>query len=357
MKGENAYDFPFHYGQEAESYTFYRVPKILFTAEAFDHLSTDAKLLYGILLDRMQLSVKNRWIDADGKVFIYYPRQNIMDALTCGNKKAGQLLAELDDCHGIGLITRIHQGLGKPDKIYVHKCIVPDLKVRGKPGSDDGSDPDKLRDVGTTQPEVLKGHVQRCRNDTSGGVERTRQEVSKGSCNDTEGNKTEINDTEMSETDLIPSDGESFRGHPAARRAGNGEADGSNDGYAAAIEEYSLYREYFEEQCELKILQEKNPGYRDVLEEMISILTDTCTSTKPVIRIGGDDRPAQIVRSRFMKLDSGHIQYVLNCFAENTTKVRNIRQYLLTALYNAPSTIGSYYTAEVRHDMYGDGAH
>ena len=89
MKGENAYDFPFHYGQEAESYTFYRVPKILFTAEAFDHLSTDAKLLYGILLDRMQLSVKNRWIDADGKVFIYYPRQNIMDALTCGNKKAG----------------------------------------------------------------------------------------------------------------------------------------------------------------------------------------------------------------------------------------------------------------------------
>ena len=68
MKGENAYDFPFHYGQEAESYTFYRVPKILFTAEAFDHLSTDAKLLYGILLDRMQLSVKNSWIDADGKV-------------------------------------------------------------------------------------------------------------------------------------------------------------------------------------------------------------------------------------------------------------------------------------------------
>ena len=118
MKGAEAYAFPFHYGQEAESYTFYRVPKILFTAEAFDHLSTDAKLLYGILLDRMQLSVKNKWIDADGKVFIYYPRQNIMDALTCGNKKAGQLLAELDDRHGIGLITRIHQGLGKPDTDY-----------------------------------------------------------------------------------------------------------------------------------------------------------------------------------------------------------------------------------------------
>ena len=70
MSGEQAFRFPFHYGQEAESYTFYRVPKILFTAEAFDHLSTDSKLLYGILLDRMQLSVRNRWIDDDGKVIL-----------------------------------------------------------------------------------------------------------------------------------------------------------------------------------------------------------------------------------------------------------------------------------------------
>ena len=79
MNGEAAYAFPFHYGQEAESYTFYRVPKILFTAAIFDHLSTDAKLLYGILLDRMQLSMRNRWIDDDGRVYIYYPQQNIMD--------------------------------------------------------------------------------------------------------------------------------------------------------------------------------------------------------------------------------------------------------------------------------------
>ena len=196
--------FPFHYGQEAESYTFYRVPKILFTAEAFDHLSTDAKLLYGILMDRMQLSAKNGWIDKDGKVFIYYPRQRIMDALTCGNKKAGQLLAELDDKNGIGLITRIHQGLGKPDKIYVHKCIVPEMKVRGSPYQGDGMT-DEGSGVETTQPEVLKGHVQRCQNDTSGGVEMTRQEVSKMPCNNTEGNKTEKNDTEMSETVLISS--------------------------------------------------------------------------------------------------------------------------------------------------------
>ena len=339
MKGENAYAFPFHYGQEAESYTFYRVPKILFTAEAFDHLSTDAKLLYGILLDRMQLSVKNRWIDEDGKVFIYYPRQNIMDALTCGNKKAGQLLAELDERNGIGLITRIHQGLGKPDKIYVHKCIVPDLKVRENPGPEDNSDPDTLRGVETTQPEVLKGHVQRCRNDTSGGVETTRQEVSKGSCNDTEGNKTEINDTEMSETDLIPS-------YPEEDIP---EEEDAKD----KIEEYYAYRDYFEQQLSLQDLRQEFPYRKDMLDEIQELMTEVCCSRRPFIRIGGEEKPSQIVKSRFMKLDGEHIRYVLNCFAENTTKVRNIKQYLLAALYNAPMTIGSYYTALVNHDMYG----
>ena len=341
MKGANAYAFPFHYGQEAESYTFYRVPKILFTAEAFDHLSTDAKLLYGILLDRMQLSVKNRWIDADGKVFIYYPRQNIMDALTCGNKKAGQLLAELDDKNGIGLITRIHQGLGKPDKIYVHKCIVPEMTVRETPGSDDDGFPDADGGVETTRPEVLKGHVQRCRNDTSGGVERTRQEVSKGSCNDTEGNKTESNDTEMSETDLILSDPEEYA-IPDDR------SDGKD-----VIGEYYAYRDYFEQECCLEDIRRENPYHTDMVDEILEILTDTCCSRRPVIRIGGEDKPAQIVKSKFMKLDGEHIRYVLACFLENTTKVRNIKQYLLAALYNAPMTIGSYYTALVNHDMYG----
>ena len=345
MKGENAYAFPFHYGQEAESYTFYRVPKILFTAEAFDHLSTDAKLLYGILLDRMQLSVRNHWIDADGKVFIYYPRQKIMDALTCGNKKAGQLLAELDDKNGIGLISRIHQGLGKPDKIYVHKCIVPDLKVRRPSPGEDDSPPVPAAPAGsveTTQPEVLKGHVQRCQNDTSGGVERTRPEVSKGSCNDTEVNKTEVSDTEMSDTDLILSDPEEEASC----------ADERSDG-EDVIGEYYAYRDYFEQSCSLEDIRRENPYHTDMVDEIMEILTDTCCSKRPVIRIGGEDKPAQIVKAKFMKLDGEHIRYVLKCFLENTTKVRNIKQYLLAALYNAPMTIGSYYTALVNHDMYG----
>ncbi len=340
MSRQEAYVFPFHYGQEAESYSFYRVPKILFTAEVFEHLSTDAKLLYGILKDRMQLSVRNGWIDEDGKVFIYYQRQKIMDALTCGNKKAGQLLAELDDRHGIGLITRIHQGLGKPDKIYVHKCIVPDMKVRGSPHSSDDNLPNDHDNTEMTHQEVSEEHIRRCRNDTSGSVEMTRQEVSNMPCNNTEGNNTEINETELSETDLILSYPEDD--------IRDEEADVKDK-----IEEYYAYRDYFEKQCSLQELRNEFPYREDLINEILDLMTEVCSSRRSLIRIGREEKPAQIVKSRFMKLDSEHIRYVLSCFTENTTKVRNIKQYLLAALYNASMTIGSYYTALVQHDMYG----
>lgn len=103
--------FLIHYGEEAEQYTFYRIPKILFTSPKFRKLSCEAKLLYGLLLDRMQLSVKNRWLDADGKVYIYFSQEQIAEMMGCGLKKVGSLLAELDSRKGIGLITRIRQGL------------------------------------------------------------------------------------------------------------------------------------------------------------------------------------------------------------------------------------------------------
>ena len=80
---------------------------------------------------------------------------------------------------------------------------------------------------------------------------------------------------------------------------------------------------------------------------------ETVCSTKKTIRVAGTDYPAEVVRSRFMKLDMEHIKFVFDCLKENTTKIRNIKQYLLTTLYNAPTTIGNYYSALVQHDMYG----
>ena len=111
--------FPYDDGYEAGQFAFYRIPKLLVTDERFQGLSTDAKLLYGLMLDRMSLSLKNGWLDGQGRVYIYFPAEEIMSVLHCRSEKASKLLAELDSKKGIGLIERVRQGQGKPTTIYV----------------------------------------------------------------------------------------------------------------------------------------------------------------------------------------------------------------------------------------------
>ena len=114
------------------------------------------------------------------------------------------------------------------------------------------------------------------------------------------------------------------------------------------------YRELLEENIDLEYLRHNGHAEDDLLDEIMDLLTDTVTSKRSTIRIGGEDLPTEVVRSRLLKLDASHVEYVLDSLLQNTTKVRNIRAYLLTALYNAPTTLSSYYTALVNHDLYGD---
>ena len=111
----------YFYGEQADSYSFYRIPRQLITGEKYKGLSVEAKLLYGMMLDRMGLSLRNGWLDKTGRVYIYYTVEEIQSDLGCGHVKAGRLLAELDTVKGIGLIERVRQGQGKPTKIYVKK--------------------------------------------------------------------------------------------------------------------------------------------------------------------------------------------------------------------------------------------
>ena len=119
--------------------------------------------------------------------------------------------------------------------------------------------------------------------------------------------------------------------------------------------ESDQYRQIIMENIEYDILCQDRKLRQDDLDEIVEIMVDTVCAHKPFIRVSGEDKPAEVVKSRLLKLDSGHIQFVLDCMNENTTKVRNIRQYLLAALYNAPVTISNYYTSLVNHDMYGGG--
>lgn len=109
----------YHYGSEADAYSFYRIPKILFTDKRFATISVDAKVLYGLMLDRMSLSMKNSWVDKENRVFIYFTLDDAIEMLGCGHTKIIKLLSELDTAKGIGLIERKKQGQGKPTIIYV----------------------------------------------------------------------------------------------------------------------------------------------------------------------------------------------------------------------------------------------
>ena len=288
-------------------FSFYRVPKVLFTDERFWNISTDAKLLYGILLDRMNLSAKNGWMDEAGRVYIIFTIDEIKGSIGCAEKKAVKLLDELE--RKCGLIERKRQGLGKPNLIYVKNFV------------DNSVD------------NHVEGQFLNCQNDNSGTVKNTTLELSKA-----QGNNTDTIYTDYSDTDpFLSSD---FQGR---------EIEGMT------LREH--YRLYFVEQLEYEILKTRHPYDIDILEEILELIVDTVCTNRKMIRIASDDKPAEVVKSRFMKLNSEHISFVLDCLKENTTNVRNMRQYLLAAIYNAPLTIGCYYDSKVRHDMSGGFFH
>lgn len=309
--GEQRFDY--HYGNEAEQYSFYRIPKILIVDDRFKGLSTDAKLLYGLMLDRMSLSVKSGWFDEENRVFIHFALNDIMEQLNCQHGKAVKLLAELDDAKGIGLIRRVKQGQGRPAKIYVMKAATPAQPRLPNNGNQDFS-----------KPELQTAENRKSRLPKTGSADFPKSER----------NNTEINNTDLSDTD--PSI------HPALGVSDLMDVDG--------------LRQTIKENIDYDILLQDHRYDRDRLDEIVDLVIETLCSTKPTICVSGDDFPASLVKEKLLKLDSQHIEYVFECLDKNTTYVRNIKKYLLATLFNAPSTIDSYYSALVNHDLYGDGS-
>ena len=282
--------YDYFYGAEAEQFSFYRIPKVLFTEEHFRSVSAEAKVLYGLLLDRMSLSCKNGWLDKEGRVYIIFTIEEVMTALSCADQKAGKLLHELESkCR---LIERKRQGLGKPNLIYVKNFVDKDV--------DNAS--------GSTAPSP-----------------------------ESRGSYTDKNYTDFSDTDSFPFT--SFRGDHG-RESKRTEA---------ALRE--RYRELIAENIAYDALLTDYPYEQDTLEEILELLVDVVCTMKSSVRISGDDKPAEVVRSQFLKLNSEHIRFVVGGLKENTTRIRNMRQYLLATLYNAPLTIGNYYRSLVSHDM------
>ena len=281
----------YFYGQAGKLFSFYRIPKALFQEQRFQNLSTDAKTLYGILLDRMSLSVKNEWFDKQGRVFIIFTIEDVKRTLRCADNKATKLLRELEN---FGLIERKRRGLGKPSLVYV-KNFSSDLSNE---------------------------RVQNRENHESGSPKNACQDPPKSRCNKNKKSKTERNNTNPILSDELEK-----------------------------MKNRKLLEEYFSRSLEMDLLLRLYPDDEDTLYQIVDLLVDTCATNRKTLRIAGDDKPAEVVRSRFMKLNADHICFVLKCLAENSSPIRNMKQYLLASLYNAPTTMQLFYQNQTNHDL------
>ena len=356
--------FDYYRGMEAEQYTFYRIPKVLFTAECFKSLSCEAKVLYGLLLDRMSLSIKNRWFDEEDRVYIIFTVEEIAELMNCGTQKAVRLLKELDADKGIGLIEKKRLGLGKPNVIYVKNFIIRQTedkereeKQGGMPINAQNSENHNSRVVKTTIQESPESQFKNGENHTSGMVGITIQEFPKSQSNKTDINKTDLSKPEFSETECSKPDLNDPESGVSAIHPNPILSNPSIPGTEPDVMgEMDAYRDIIREHISYECFQDGRYHRTEDVDELVELMVEVMMlPDNGTVRIAGVEKPAAVVKNRFMKLNHEHMEYILTCLGANTTKVGNIKAYLLTTLYNAPMTISNYYTAEVNHDLYGSG--
>lgn len=266
---------------DAEKLPFFRIPMALIKNKEFKDISTDAKLLYGLLLDRMSLSLRNNWRDEHGHVYIIYTIQATSQDLGCCQDKACKLMAELERA---GLIERRRLGQGKPSHIYVKQF----------------------------SSEVGKSEFKNTENVNSTIGENRTLEIENSESNHTENKQTEYIQTNPSSSWTTEDE--------------------------------------IKEQLDYSLILEHQPGKRTMLDTIINVIADAERKALETLRVGRIDMPKEQVISRLQQLDFTHIEYIFDCMAENSPDIRNIRAYLLTALYNAPESIDAYYDAKVAHD-------
>lgn len=297
--------FNYYYGKEAEQFSFFRIPKLLFTDHIFTKLSGDAKVLYGILLDRMNLSMKNNWIDEENKVYIIFTIEEIAEIMCCATQKATKILQELDDKKGIGLVEKKRLGLGKPNILYVKNFIIQETNEQ------ENSVQDKI-----TNQELWKSQFKNDENYNSGNVNFTKQELCKSQCNKTNINKTEYSDTEYNNTSSISPSEENRK----------------EDMEAEEI------TKILKQNINYTFLVEEQPQEKEKIDLVIDLMSEAIQS-KTDIRINQKMTAYETVKEQFLSLQKEHISYVLLVLDENKRKITNLRAYLLSLLYNAPVNI------------------
>lgn len=314
--------FDYFYGNEAEQFTFYRIPKVLVSSPQFKKVSDSAKLLYGLMLDRMSLSVRNGWFDEQNRAYIFFTVKDIMELMCCATEKATKITAELDSEKGIGLIERVKQGQGKPAKIYLKKFISDD---------EDYSKKSRVSEIENQDFGKPKTQTFENRNSRVSTVESA--DFRKSKCNNTDNNYTEFNDTDLSNINPINSDiPENIK--PRER----------------LIDRYNKTIIQIKEQIDYDSLVNTNDA--EIINNIVNVMADVMLLDIPYYEIEGNKISTDYVRLRYSQITYESLDAFLIEFSTIYYKINNPKAYLTTALYNVALTAGTALSNRVKNDMY-----
>ena len=325
-------EFDYYYDVEAKQFTFVRVPKVLFTdKEHFGGLSNEAKLLYGLLLERMSLSRKNNWIDKHNRVYIIFPVEEIEESLDVGHEKALNLLKELDDQSGIGLVRKKRRGLGLPSILYVKNFI-----VKGEQNTDcvptSRSTENGLQEVGKTD-------FKKSENQTSANPKNRLLEVGKS-----DSNNIDINNTDMSYTydQSIDQSRAGFQNFSPRVFDNDGLIDGIDRN---AVEEEVKKQIYYD--C---LISHPDSSVVQMAEEIKDLMVDVLCGERSVVS-EGKRVSEEAAKSAYRKITFDHVQYVMKSLVSYPDKISRIDHFLTTSLYNSVYTLTNSTFAGFEHDM------
>lgn len=388
---EEGLKFDYYYGVQSEQFSFYRIPRLLIKDQHFKGLSSDAKLLYGLMLDRMALSMKNHWLDNENRAYIIYSISNVMDDINCSKPTCVKIMKELDS---FGLIERKRKGLGKPDIIYVKNfAVLEDSQEQDEESSDFADTFEENKPVMSNEnitsegkqdelPEVKDFNF----NNEAYGLEMVETEeifkekeqispnvgVNSGISKKSE--LPEVKDFNFWNEKTLTSGGKESLPLEVKNLAPNynnnnynnqsynyinqsyqsnlsSQADQACNDEIDTIGNTDAYIQQIKKNLDYDFYMTNDVAYmdKDLLKELFVIICDVVCTKSETIKISGYVYSCDYVRSKFLRLTSNHVMYVMDCIKNTTTKIANIKAYLLVALFNAPSTIDHYYQQEIRH--------
>ena len=338
--------FDYFYGSEAEQFTFYRIPKILITSQFFKKVSDSAKLLYGLMLDRMSLSIRNGWLDDDNRAYIFFTTNDVMEQMCCGTEKATKMLTELDSEKGIGLIERVKQGQGKPAIIYLKKFYELEDTARSTKLSEIESQDFQESKVKTFEnrktrlSEIESQDFRESKNKTfenrkSGLSEIESLEFRKSKCNYNNINNTDINY-------IYPINQDNYN----IQNSDTQTEEEWIDRYTKTVDEIKkqIDYDYLIDYAE-----------RDIVDEVVNIMAEVMTVPRPKYKIEGDFVEYDAVLNNLKKITAEQLEVCLLAYSRQRQRIRNPKAYWISVLYNIPLTSNIVLQNMVNSDLYETG--